>query len=118
MLANPKAMAAMHEEWNRLWDNSVWDHNDIREWPYVAYTAQREGESVHMGRLFGLCVQKGSELPGTDVRKKFTGSCSGGHAVIDQSWESAIFQNLISSPSALSAEKCIDYCSCFGWTRR
>ena len=36
----------------------------------------------------------------------------GGHAVIDQSWEAAVFQDLGSSPSSMSAGKFIDFYAC------
>eukprot|EP00974_Lingulodinium_polyedra_P053542 5145948-Lingulodinium_polyedra.AAC.1 len=61
----------MKSEWKRLWDKSVWDHRGVREWSEVAREAQRKGVTVHSGRLFGICVQKGSKLPDDDPRKKF-----------------------------------------------
>ena len=76
MTLNPKAMLAMNAEWKRLWDKGVWDHTGVREWSDVAREAQRTGKTVHLGRLFGLCVQKGSELPDEDPRKSTnTGLC-------------------------------------------
>ena len=68
-----------------------------------------------MGRLFGLCTQKGSELPDDDKRKKFKyRAVFGGDNVIDQSWEAATFQNLGSSPASMSVGKFLDYYSCVG----
>ena len=55
----------------RLWDKKVWDHDGVREWSDVAREAAKQGREIHMGRLFGLCVQKGSELPDGDKRKKY-----------------------------------------------
>ena len=106
-------MKAMEKEWDRRWTRYVWGHTGIREWSDVAKEAQRKGKTVHLGRLFGLCVQTGSELPDGDARKKFKYRVVfGGNTVIDQSWESAVFQNLGSSPSSMSAAKFIDYYSC------
>ena len=66
-----------------------------------------------MGRLFGLCVEKGSELPDDDERNQFKYRVVfGGDNVIDQSWEAAVLQNLGSSPASMSAGKFLDYYSC------
>ena len=62
-----------------------------------------------MGRLFGLCVEKGSELPEGDERRQLKYRVVfGGDNVIDQSWEAAVFQNLGSSPASMSAGKFLD----------
>ena len=37
----------------------------------VRYEAQKNGMEIHPGKLFGSCVEKGSELPDDDVRKKY-----------------------------------------------
>ena len=48
-----------------------------------------------MGRLFGLCVQKGAELPDGDKRKKFKYRVVfQGNQVVTQNWEVALFQDL------------------------
>ena len=70
-MQNEKAIAAMNSEWKRLWDRKVWGHDNVRDWYEVAREARAEEREVHMGRLFGLCVQTGSELPDGDERKKF-----------------------------------------------
>ena len=58
-------------------------------------------------------MEKGSELPNTDERKKFKYRVVfGGDNAIDQSWEAAVFQNLGSSPASMSAGKFLDYYSC------
>ena len=72
MFSKPDAMQAMKKEWGRLWDKKVWDHSGVREWSDVAREASKQGKEIHMGRLFGLCVQKGSELPDGDKRKNYT----------------------------------------------
>ena len=113
MKSKPKAMEAMKAEWERLWDKGVREHKQVREWSDVAHGAQRAGKKGHMGRLFGLCVEKGSELPPDDPRRKFKYRVVfGGNNVIYQSWESAVFQNLGSSPSSMATGKFVDYYSC------
>ena len=94
MLDTPLAMQAMEKEWDRLWKQDVWGHTGIRERPDVAKEAQRKGKTVHLGWLFGLCVQQGSELPDGDPRNRFKYRVVfGGNNVIDQSWESALSES-------------------------
>ena len=68
LFSKPDAVKAMNKEWKRLWDKKVWDHDGVREWSDVAREAASQGKEIHMGRLFGICVQKGSELPDGDAR--------------------------------------------------
>ena len=60
---NAKAEQAMNDEWDRLISKGVWSYDCVREWSEVASTARRNGKTVHLGRIFGLMVLKGSELP-------------------------------------------------------
>ena len=41
MLANERAIAAMHKEWNRLRDKGAWDESVVRPWKEVAREAQK-----------------------------------------------------------------------------
>ena len=98
MFSEPDAVQAMKKEWGRLWEKKVWDHDGVREWSDVAREAAQQGREIHMGRLFGLCVQKGSELPDGDERKKYKYRVVfGGNNILDQTWEQAVFQSLGSS---------------------
>ena len=96
MFSKPEAVQSMKNEWNRLWEMASGILLMLeREWSEVARAAQRKGRQLHMGRLFGLCVEKGSELPDGGIRKQFKYRVvSGGDNVIDQSWEAATFQTL------------------------
>ena len=68
-----------------------------------------------MGRLFGICVEKGSELPEGDPRRKMKYRVVfQGNRVINQNWEVAIFQDLGSSPAAMEAGKAVDFYGSFG----
>ena len=71
LFAEPAAVKALKAEWGRLWDKRVWDHDGVREWSDVACEAASQGKEIHMGRLFGLCVEKGSELPKGDKRRQY-----------------------------------------------
>ena len=65
-----------------------------------------------MGRLFGICVLKGSELDLKDERRKYKYRVVfQGNRVIDQNWEAAIFQDLGSTPASMEAGKVAD---CYG----
>ena len=63
LFSEPDAIQALKNERGRLWDKKVWDHDGVREWSEVAREAANQGREIHMGRRFGLCVEKGSELP-------------------------------------------------------
>ena len=103
----------MDKEWKNLEDNKVWRYCTVREWKEVAAEYRKRGEAVHMGRLFGIMVEKGSELPKGHVGRKFKYRVVfGGHAVVDQFWEAAVFQDLGASPATMPAGKNLDYWSC------
>ena len=59
----PDALAAQDKEWSKLWGQKVWDKDSVKGWKQVASDAREEGRYLHIGKLFGLCVEKGSELP-------------------------------------------------------
>ena len=58
----PSAQAAMDAEWKRLRDKGVWDEHEAFEWDDIRRQANTKGETVHMGYLFGICVEKNSDL--------------------------------------------------------
>ena len=68
----PVAKASMQKEWDRLRSKSVWDEEHPREFDDVRADARLgAGYTVHMGYLFGICVEKNAEL---DVSlRKFNG---------------------------------------------
>ena len=70
---NPKADAAVLKEWNALRQAGCWDESAVREWKDVAAEARRAGKKCHFGRIFEICVEKGSELPEGDPGRKFKG---------------------------------------------
>ena len=65
--SNDDCKKAMDKEWDRLTAKKVWDLNSVREWDDVAAEANEKNEIVHMGRVFGIMVEKNSEVP--DLRK-------------------------------------------------
>ena len=106
----PKAQAALDKEWNKLVVAKVWDEDKPQEWSTLARAARETGETIHVGRVFELCTEKGSELPDGDPDKKYKGrSVFQGNEVKDEHWDAAIFQELGSSPAQLSAVKVCDW---------
>ena len=64
-------------------------------------------------RLFGIMVEKGSELQKGDPRRKYKYRVVfQGNRVINQNWEAALFQDMGSSPATMEASKIADLWSC------
>ena len=70
---------------------------------------RKPGTKAHVGRIFEICVEKGSELPKGNPGRK----CKGrvvfqGNDVKDENWNQALFQDLSSSPATMEAGKAAD----------
>jgi hypothetical protein len=108
-MANPKARAALQAEWDKLRRQGVWDEKRVRPWDEVAAEARREGRTVHVGRIFEICVEKNSELPASDPRRKFKGRVVFQvNNVSDENRQAAMFQELSSAPATIEAAKAAD----------
>jgi hypothetical protein len=55
---NQACADARTKEWTRLIGDNVWNFDDIREWRNVAADARKKGKTVHMGRIFGIMVER------------------------------------------------------------
>ena len=87
-----------------------WDEDLVRPRAQVMADARRMGKTVHFGNIFGICVEKGSELPKGHKDRKYKGRyVFRGNDVKDQNWETAMFQELGSSPAAMEASKSADF---------
>ena len=74
----------------------------MKERKDVAAEARAEGREIHLGRSFGLCVEKGSELLKGHKDRKYKGRAVFlGNQVKDQNADHALFAELSSSPAAL-----------------
>ena len=51
--------------------NDVWLIDNPREWADVAAEATGSDSKVHVGTVFGICVEKGSELDADDPEREF-----------------------------------------------
>merc|ERR1711954_283986 len=56
----PEAQAALAKEWKRLRDMRTWDETGVREWASVRSEAKRDDAKIPVGRIFEICVEKGS----------------------------------------------------------
>ena len=71
--SNPKAQASLDVDWAKLMLKKAWDMGSVREWGDVPKKAKKKGKKVHVGKVFEICVEKGSELPERDPLRKFKG---------------------------------------------
>ena len=73
------AQLAMDVEWRKLCDKvhpdfktpGCWDIDLVEELHTVKVRARHLGHTYHFGRVFGICSEKGSELPLGDPNRKF-----------------------------------------------
>ena len=108
-LENPDARASLAKEWNRLRKINTWNEDLVREWSDVAADARQSGTKVHVGRIFDICVERGSELQRGDPARKYKGRVVfQGNNVRDENWEVAMFQDLSSCPATMEAGKACD----------
>ena len=88
----------------------VWDEDKVREWSDVAREAHKGNYEFNFGYLFGICVEKNSELPPLHPKRKFKGRVVfQGNRITNQNWEAAIFQDMGSCPATMEASKAADF---------
>lgn len=96
-----------------LWGKTVWYESVVLNWSDACADARKEG-THHIGSVFGICVEKGSELPTNDPRRTFKYRVVfQGINVTNQQWEWAMCQDLGSSPASMQAGKNVDCYACF-----
>ena len=108
---NPKAKAALDKDWENLSlrTKGVWDESRVRECKSIVEEARKNGQTIHLGRIFEACYEKGSELPPDDPRRKFKGrTVLQGNNVCDQDSDHALFPELGSSRASMEAAKLLD----------
>jgi len=110
---NPDAAKAMDKEWDKLEKQVAWELENVREWSDVVKEANAKGVKVHVGRVFGILVEKGSELPKGHPDRKFKGrEVFQGNQVKDQVGDWALFEELSSAPATMEAGKAVDAYGC------
>ena len=87
----------------------TWDEVRVQECRKVVNEANQKGETVHLGRIFEACYEKGSELEEWNPLRKFKGrTVFEGNNVRDQNSDHALFGELGSSPASMEAAKVLD----------
>ena len=113
MLNDPEALESMMKEWKGQWSAGVYDFKVVREYDDVLKEASNKGEEIHMARVHGICVEKHSELPKEDKRRKFKGrGVLLGNQVKNQNLEAAFFQDLGNSPASFESSRWADMFGC------
>ena len=113
MLSDPEALESMMKEWKGQWSAGVYDFKVVREYDDVLKEASDKGEEIHMARVHGICVEKHSELPKEDKRRKFKGrGVLLGNQVKNQNLEAAFFQDLGNSPASFESSRWADMFGC------
>jgi hypothetical protein len=104
------ARAALQSEWDKLRRQKVWGEAKVRPWAQVVRESRASSSTIHVGRIFEICVEKNAELPLGDPRRKFKGRVVfQGNQFRDQGNEEA----LGSSPATMEAGKSCDCYSLF-----
>ena len=81
----------------------------VRVWFDVQAQAKRTQKRIHVGSVFGICVEKNAELPDGHPNRKYKGRFvfQGNHGR-DEENMMALFQDLGSAPASMAAAKIID----------
>ena len=75
----------------------------------MSLAAKRTNVTVHVAKIFEICVVKGAELPELDPRRIYKGrAVLDGSWVKDENYDVALFNELGSSPANMQAGKVVD----------
>ena len=112
-----EAKKAVDKEWKRLRDKKTWQEpRSLKEVVFLADVIKKSkstGVKIHIGRLFDICVLKGSELPeGHQNRKRKGRVVFGGNNVRDEFGLAAMFPEQGSGASYAAASKFLDAVAC------
>lgn len=85
----------------------TFDMNSVRDWNDLAKDTQSRKLTVHVGRVFGIFIEKNSDLP------KHLRTLKGSYAfqvnnVRDQNAENAVFDSLRSTPATMEGSRAAD----------
>ena len=59
--------------WNKLVKKTAWLYDTVAEWTTVSEKAKKIGKKVHVGKVYEICVGKGSVPPEGHKLRKFKG---------------------------------------------
>ena len=99
-----EAKAAVQKEWDRLLQKRTWAMperpQDVTFMDQVIRESKASGKQIHLGRLFDICVLKGSELPEGHINRKWKGRVVfGGNQVQDEYGTARPFQRPAQAPA-------------------
>ena len=117
-MQNSDAKAAVQKEWDRLLQKRTWAMperpEDVTFLDDVIRKSKASGKQIHLGRLFDICVLKGSELPEGHINRKWKGRVVfGGNNVQEEYGLAAAFPEAGSGASYACASKLLDAVSMF-----
>jgi hypothetical protein len=108
METQPAAAQAMKKEWSTM-HKIVWDCHNVREKSQVIAEAKRKNETIQLGRVHGICVEKNAELPDGHPNRKYTGRVVfRGNRVLNQDYETTSFADLGNSLASLESGRLAD----------
>ena len=77
-------------EGEKLEKKGAWDSDSVVEWSEISGKARSAGTKLHVGNVFEICVEEGSELDEGNPLRKFKGrTVFQGNKVTDESSEVA-----------------------------
>ena len=83
----------------------AWDMLSVRRWEDVSREVEKN-KKVHVGKVFEICDEKGSEVPANNPLRKFKGrTVLQGNSVKDESREVALSSERGASPATMEASK-------------
>lgn len=107
LLETPQTQEAMESEFKRLVKKGTFDMRSVKDWNEVAKEARSKKKTVHVGRVFGICTEKNSELP-KDKRTWRGRYTFQGNNARDQNAEVAVFDSLSSTPATMEGSRAVD----------
>ena len=107
LVARPAAQDALDKEWNNLTSKGAWDYSTVREWDDVSREAIKNKTKNYVGKIFEICVEKGSELPQGDPMRKFQGRTVFQGNNVNEAADVALFAELGSLPAKHGGRKSV-----------
>ena len=109
---NQQARDALVKEFSTL-RGKCWDEKARRAKADVIRDAKKRGVEVHFAALYGICGEKGYELPPGDPRRKYKGRCVLlGDRVVNQDFETATFADMGNAHTLLDGARLTDAYGC------
>ena len=105
----PDAQAAVKLEGDTLAGKEVWQLSGVQEKREVLAECGKMNKKAHFADVFGICVEKGSELPMGDPKRYCKGRyVFAGDRVRDERGGTALFNELSSNPATLESSRATD----------